>query len=244
MTHFDDCSGIGGFALAAQMVGGVHTRWAREIDPYARSVYAKHFPHVELFADVRDPLPEGLAGAAELYTCGFPCQPVSVAGRRKAQADDRWLWPHIATTLRHLQPRRVLLENVPGILAREPFAEVLASLAVLGYDATWDCLPASAVGAPQRGDRVWIVAAPYGARLEGIFEGRLPEKPTFGTPCLRGALQWPPEPPLRRVDHGATCRLGCLRRQLQSLGNAIVPQLAVWIMQQIIIADASMEPPR
>src|SRR3990167_8408212 len=119
LLHFDDCAGIGGFAYAAQLAGGITTRWAREIDEYARAVYHKHFPDVGIFRDVRDPLPDSLTGRVGLYTAGFPCQPVSVAGRRKGTQDERWLWPHILGAIRHLLPRWCLLENVPGLLSAE-----------------------------------------------------------------------------------------------------------------------------
>ena len=155
MNHFDDCAGIGGFSLAARWCG-VETRWARENDDYARAVYAQHFPGVALFRDVREPLPD--LGPVDLYTAGFPCQPVSQAGKRRGADDPRWLWPWIAETIRHLRPRWVLLENVPGLLAWDPFSAVLAALAQLGYDAEWQVLSAAAFGAPHLRRRVWIVA--------------------------------------------------------------------------------------
>jgi len=163
LTHFDDCAGIGGFAYAAQLAGGITTRWAREIDEYARAVYAKHFPDVGIFRDVRDSLPDSLTGRVGLYTAGFPCQPVSVAGRRKGTQDERWLWPHILGAIRHLRPRWCLLENVPGLLSAESgrlFGGILRDLAESGFDAEWDCIPAVAVGAPHIRDRIWVVAYP------------------------------------------------------------------------------------
>ena len=97
----------------------------------------------------------------DLIAGGFPCQPVSIAGRQRAQDDDRWLWPEFARAIRELRPRLVLVENVRNLLAvgdGGPFGEVLGDLAALGYDAEWDCIPAAAVGAPHLRDRVWIVA--------------------------------------------------------------------------------------
>jgi DNA (cytosine-5)-methyltransferase 1 len=92
---------------------------------------------------------------------GFPCQPHSLAGRRGGVADERDLWPHFARLIRELRPRWVVAENVPGLLSSDAgrfFGTVLRDLAACGYDAEWDCLPASAFGAPHRRDRVWIVA--------------------------------------------------------------------------------------
>lgn len=90
---------------------------------------------------------------------GFPCQPVSLAGKRLAQDDPRWLWPHVARLVGLLRPRYVLLENVPGLRSKG-LGDVLQDLSALGYDAEWEGISAAAVGAPHRRDRVWIVAYP------------------------------------------------------------------------------------
>jgi DNA (cytosine-5)-methyltransferase 1 len=94
---------------------------------------------------------------------GFPCQPHSLAGKRAGASDERDLWPHFARLIRACQPRWIVAENVPGLLSSDAgrfFGTVLGDLAACGYDAEWDCLPASAFGAPHRRDRVWIVAYP------------------------------------------------------------------------------------
>ncbi|HUW16456.1 MAG TPA: DNA (cytosine-5-)-methyltransferase [Actinomycetes bacterium] len=104
----------------------------------------------------------------DLIAGGFPCQPWSMAGKRQGTEDDRWLWPEFERTIRELRPRYVLVENVPGLLAgRGGMGAVLGGLAALGYDAEWDCIPASAVGAPHRRDRVWIVAHTDAGRRDG-----------------------------------------------------------------------------
>ena len=94
----------------------------------------------------------------DLVVGGFPCQPVSYAGQRKAQADDRWLWPEMARVVRALRPRLVLVENVPG-LATAGLGEVIADLAGAGYDTEWFRVRASDLGAPHRRERLFIVAA-------------------------------------------------------------------------------------
>lgn len=105
----------------------------------------------------------GCLPAVDVLCGGFPCQPHSLAGRRAASADERDLWPEFARLIRELRPRWVVAENVPGLLSSESgrfFGTVLGDLAACGYDAEWDCLPASAFGAPHRRDRVWLVAYP------------------------------------------------------------------------------------
>lgn len=153
-------AGIGGMDLGLERAG-MSVVGQVEIDPYCQRVLAKHWPEVPRHDDVRtcvdwwrsEPRP-----GVDLVCGGFPCQPVSVAGRQLVQADERWLWPAMAAVVRALRPRWVLVENVPGLLARG-MGDVLGDLAAFGYDTEWDCIPASAVGAPHRRDRVWIVAA-------------------------------------------------------------------------------------
>lgn len=152
-------AGIGGFDLGFERAG-IATAWQVEQSPYCREILERHFPDAERFEDVRE------VGAAELapvdgISAGFPCQPVSVAGRGLAQEDDRWLWPEVARIVGDLRPRYVVLENVAALLARG-MGDVLGDLSALGYDAEWAVVPASAVGAPHLRNRVWIVAYPGG----------------------------------------------------------------------------------
>jgi DNA (cytosine-5)-methyltransferase 1 len=98
---------------------------------------------------------------------GFPCQDLSYAGKGAGIDGERsGLWGEYARLIRELRPRYVVVENVTALLARG-MGRVLGDLAACGYDAEWDCIPAAAVGAPHRRDRVWIVAYPNGAGLEG-----------------------------------------------------------------------------
>ena len=96
-------------------------------------------------------------GVVDLLSAGFPCQPVSSAGKRRAQEDERWLWPHVARVVREVRPRIVALENVPGLLVRG-FGDVLGELAALGFNAEWMCLRASDLGASHIRRRVFVLA--------------------------------------------------------------------------------------
>ena len=148
-------SGIGGLDLGLERAG-MTVRWQCEIDPYCRRVLVKHWPDVPCYEDVKT-IDWTEVEPVDLICGGFPCQPVSLAGKRLAQEDERWLWPEFARCVRVLRPLFVLVENVPGLLSAG-MSDVLGDLASCGYDAEWDCIPAAAVGAPQCRYRVWIVA--------------------------------------------------------------------------------------
>lgn len=160
-------SGIGGLELGLERAG-MRVVGQVEIDPYCRRVLAKHWPEVPRWPDVhscvrwwrREPRP-----TVDLVCGGFPCQPVSVAGSQLGEDDERWLWPAMAAVVRAVRPRYVLAENVPGLLAANDgaaFDAVVGDLAACGYSVEWDCVPASAVGAPHLRDRVFIVASGVG----------------------------------------------------------------------------------
>ena len=160
-------AGIGGIDLGLERAGW-ECCWQVENDPFCQQVLAKHWPHVQRYGDIRDVTGDELA-PVDLICGGFPCQPVSLAGKRQGQADARWLWPEFARLLGLLRPRYVLLENTPGLLSAgrgSAFGDVLGDLARLGYDAEWQSLPAAAFGAPHLRYRVFIVAYAICERLE------------------------------------------------------------------------------
>jgi DNA (cytosine-5)-methyltransferase 1 len=148
-------AGIGGIDLGLERAGW-ECRWQVEWDEFCQHVLAHHWPDVPRYGDI-SAVDWSAVERVDLLAGGFPCQPVSGAGRRLAQDDARWLWPEFLRAVRALRPRLVLVENVPGLLERG-MDEVLGGLAASGYDAEWDCVPAAAVGAPHLRDRLWIVA--------------------------------------------------------------------------------------
>ena len=156
-------SGIGGFSLGLERTGGFETVAFCEIEAFPRKVLAKHWPNVPCYDDVRTLTAERLAAdgiAVDVICGGFPCQDISTAGKGAGLAGERsGLWSEIARLVGELAPRFVIVENVAALLGRG-LGDVLGDLASLGYDAEWHCIPASAVGAPHRRDRVWIVAYP------------------------------------------------------------------------------------
>lgn len=149
-------AGIGGFGLAAQRAGCSLT-WACEIDDFASRVYAARFPGVPIHPDVRDMVGEPV----DCITGGFPCQDLSVAGKRKGLIGERsGLFWEITRIAKRLRPRWLLLENVPGLLSSHKgrdFETVLAALDEFGYGVSWRVLDAQFFGVPQRRRRVFIV---------------------------------------------------------------------------------------
>ena len=165
-------SGIGGFSLGLERAG-MKTAAFCEISPYSycRSRLAQHWPGVPLFDDIRSLSSQHLtaAGIAVDFICGgFPCQDVSCSGPRLGLDGTRsGLWSEYARLIGELRPRGVIVENVADLRIRG-LERVLGDLAALGYDAEWDCIPASAVGAPHRRDRIWLVAYP---KCQGLRSG-------------------------------------------------------------------------
>ena len=158
IRHIDLCSGIGGFALATGWAGSRANRNVRtvcfsEIDPFCQAVLRHHWPGVPIIDDLRK---FDYEGGCDLVTAGYPCQPFSVAGKQKGAADDRHLWPHVFEIVKRKRPAWCLFENVSGHV-NLGLDEVLLDLENEGYAARPLVIPACAVDAPHRRDRVWIV---------------------------------------------------------------------------------------
>jgi DNA (cytosine-5)-methyltransferase 1 len=227
VVHLDLFSGIGGFALAAQMVGGIKTVAFCEINKYARQVLAKNFPNVPMHNDVRTLNPKDY-GRIDLITGGYPCQPFSSAGKRKGAEDDRHLWPAMRRIIEEARPRWVLSENVVGHITLG-LDQVLAELESIGYSATATVIPACAVNARHRRDRVWIVAGDANG-----FDVDTLGKIQDGITCPGGSGQWLPSPGMGRKADGIPRAVD----RNHGLGNAIVPQVAAEILRCMMLVDS------
>ena len=170
ITHIDLFSGIGGFALAARNAG-FRTVAFSELDPYASAVLRKHWPDVPNLGDIKT-ADFGPCAGATLLTGGFPCQPFSCAGKQRGKEDDRFLWPAMLAAIATVKPAWIVGENVTGIIRME-LDRVLADLEAQGYAALPIVIPACAVDAKHRRDRVWIVANASGRRFSGTGEGQI-----------------------------------------------------------------------
>lgn len=163
MNVLDLFAGIGGFSLGLERTGGFKTAAFCEIDKKAQLVLNKHWPDVPVFDDVTTLTKELLDEkgiSIDVITGGFPCQDISFAGRGAGLEGERsGLWFQFHRLIKEIQPRYALIENVSALRSRG-LDQVLWSLAEIGYDAEWHCVPASAIGAPHQRDRIWIVAYP------------------------------------------------------------------------------------
>jgi DNA (cytosine-5)-methyltransferase 1 len=170
-------SGIGGFSLGLERAGFETVAFC-EPNPFCQAILKKHWATVPVYEDVRELSAERLANdgiAFDAICGGFPCQDISVAGKGAGLAGARsGLWWEFHRLIAETKPKWVIAENVSALRSRG-LDEVLGSLAALGYDAEWHCIPASAVGAPHRRDRIWIVAYPNGQQQQPMLSGRSAE---------------------------------------------------------------------
>lgn len=263
--YLDLFHGIGGFALGAYWAGMKFKKhYCSDIEPYCQKLYALRFPESIQLGDITkietDKLPKG----DWIITGGFPCQDISIAGKGAGIHGARsGLWFEYWRLIRDLRPRFAIMENV-GMLIHRGLREVLGSLAEIGYDAEWQDIRASDMGAPHRRERIWIIAYPMpaGKRREpwekeiesdivadagsnGLQESTCPE---FGS--VYGQV----EKSKRSKSSGgiATTRgnwstepaVGRLAHgvpnrvdKLRGLGNAIVPQIAEILFNRIAATD-------
>lgn len=220
-------TGIGGLDLGFESAG-FECAWQVEWDPFCNHILEQRWPGVPRHEDITKVDFRSIE-SVDILIGGFPCQPVSFAGRGLAQDDDRWLWPEFERAIAEVEPRYVVAENVPGLVNRG-LIDVLRSLAWLGYDAEWSHLSAEQVGAHHLRERVIIVAHKVanpddegsqghgGLRLVGDRAGQF----IAGTRRRSEQGIWKSEPNVGRVAHGVPKRVDRLR----ALGNAVVPQVA------------------
>ena len=237
-------SGIGGFSLGLERTGGFETVAFCEIEEFPRRVLAKHWPDVPCYHDVRELTAAKLSAdgiAVDVICGGFPCQDISTAGQRRGlEAQRSGLWSEIVRLAGEIRPAYIIVENVANLLSGPSdrpggwFGRVLGDLASLGYDAEWDCIPASHLGAHHQRDRVWIAAYAdaHGVRLEGVW-------PPPGGPwsaeqfarlvqvALQSAIS-------ARSGGGVLDGVPERTQRLKALGNAVVPQIPELIGRAIL----------
>lgn len=221
MDVLDLFSGIGGFSLGLERAG-MRTVAFCEIDPYCQAVLRKHWPDVPIHDDIRTLEPP----SADVVCGGFPCQPFSTAsaGKRKGQADDRYLWPEMLRVVRQVRPAWVVGENVAGIreLALE---QVVSDLEGEGYEVATLDIPACAVGHDHRRSRYWFLGY---ANSDGQPERALNEEVAWLPGCGGDA-----------GSMGKAYGLPTRMDRLRALGNSVVPQVVEVIGRAIMDTESS-----
>jgi len=182
-------SGIGGFDLAATKMGWEVVGQV-ENNPFCQKVLEKHWPDVKRMEDIHD-VKGNEFGPIDLICGGPPCQPISFAGKRRGEADDRWLWPEALRIMFVLKPRWAVWENPVGILSQDggiPFESLCARMESKGYEVQPFIIPAAAIGAMHIRDRVWIIANQCSGNLKqhGIGESNRHTK----NPDSNGGYGW------------------------------------------------------
>ncbi len=202
MTHASLFSGIGGAELAASWCGW-ENKFHCDINEFGNKVIRYHFPNSKEYGDITKTDFREWRGQIDVLTGGFPCQPFSVAGKRKGKEDDRYLWPEMLRAIREIQPTWVVGENVGGIVSMvQPGTEIemggetslfeedyytqeeqeyvietiCKSLENEGYPVQPILIPACSVGAPHRRDRVWFIANTNRKGLQGCEKSKYIEK--------------------------------------------------------------------
>jgi DNA (cytosine-5)-methyltransferase 1 len=181
MKHIGLFEGIGGFSLAARWMGWETVAWC-EWNAFGQRVLRHHFPEAEGFGDITKTDFKKYANCIDILTGGFPCQPYSSAGKRLGTEDERHLWPEMLRAIREVQPCYVVGENVRGLTnwnGGMVFDQVQADLEAQGYQVLPFLLPACAVNAPHRRDRIWFIAH---AIDRGYSAGRKPQTKANGIP--------------------------------------------------------------
>ena len=239
MRHLGLFEGIGGFSLAARWSGWHTVAWC-EWNPFGQKVLKHHFPKAIGHGDITQTDFSIYRGQIDIITGGFPCQPYSGAGKRLGKEDERHLWPEMLRAIREVQPRWVVGENVLGLVNWSGglvFHEVQADLESEGYEVFPYVLPACAVNAPHRRDRVWFVAYRAGRGLQKAFAGLgendelLGKRPPNDFDRTDGIPR-----AIRKRDIGELRNGNGVPNwmdRIKAYGNAIVPQVAFEIFQTI-----------
>ena len=170
----DLCSGIGGFSLGLEATGGFETVAFCEVDEFCCKVLNKHWPDVPIYKDLKElgNDPTRIVQEFDLICGGIPCQPFSVAGKKKGKEDDRHLWPYMHEIIKHKKPSWVIVENVGGFV-NVALDDVCLDLEAQGYATQSFIIPACSVEAPHRRDRIWILGKNLEDTGRSLRKGRV-----------------------------------------------------------------------
>lgn len=235
MKHLGLFEGIGGFSLAAMWMGWETVAWV-EIDEFCQKVLKKNFTNAKGYGDIKEFDGKPFRGTIDILTGGFPCQPFSVAGKRKGKDDDRYLWPQMLRVVDESGPSFIVGENVGG--SRSMVDEICSDLERRGYTTEPIVIEAASIGADHKRERFWFMAY---SSSNGLQRSKLwvPENKGKGNinatilPALsfqrERTKDYIPKPYVIGGIDGIPNRMD----RIKSLGNAIVPQVAYEIFKAI-----------
>jgi DNA (cytosine-5-)-methyltransferase len=266
ITHYDLFAGIGGFSLALEEVfneakiNHIFCEW----EHFPSAVLKKHWPNGTFYGDVADLVADTdsqrhKSSVAEeqnltILTGGFPCQPFSHAGRRKGTADDRYQWPNMFRVIQNVKPDWVIAENVRGLATWNDgmvLEQVCVDLESEGYEVQPFIIPACAVNAPHRRDRIWTIAHTDDKRVRAGFreiqgeDVEVSERNDNAKPCYpdwrRDWREVAAATCNARMDDGLSREVDRVsysfakwrNESIKAYGNAIVPQVAMEIFRAI-----------
>lgn len=266
ITHYDLFAGIGGFSLALEEVfneakiNHIFCEW----EHFPSAVLKKHWPNGTFYGDVADLVADTdsqrhKSSVAEeqnltILTGGFPCQPFSHAGRRKGTADDRYQWPNMFRVIQNVKPDWVIAENVRGLATWNDgmvLEQVCVDLESEGYEVQPFIIPACAVNAPHRRDRIWTIAHTDDKRVRAGFieiqgeDVEVSERNDNAKPCYpdwrRDWREVAAATCNARMDDGLPREVDGIsysfakwrNESIKAYGNAIVPQVAMEIFRAI-----------
>lgn len=238
MRVLDLFSGIGGFSIGLERAGMTTVGFC-EIDPFCRAVLAKHWPGVPCHDDIRNFDATDFVrqhGPVDVVCGGPPCQPASIAGLRRGDRDERWLWGEAIRVIRDVRPRFVVLENPIGLLrlVRE-FGVIVASLAESGRMCEWGVLSSAGVGANHKRERVFVLSY---ADCRNAAQERAAMGRQWRVLCASNAAkvhvigrnQTTQEPGIPRVANGIPFQI----HRNRSLGNSVDPRCVELIGRAIM----------
>lgn len=233
ITHGSLFSGIGGFDLASNWIDW-NNIFQCEIDDWCLKVLNKNFPNVTKYNDIKQFNGNEYKHRIDVLTAGVPCQPFSVAGQRKGKADGRYLFDEAIRVVSEIEPKFIIFENVKGFVSEnngETFEEVHTHLESIGYETQAYIIPASSVGGNHRRERTWLLGWNTNKVRCVWNEGKVREFQNKNTDTKRvrfGEVK----PSLDRKPDGVSKKLDTNRR-IESLANAIVPEVAFEIFKII-----------
>jgi DNA (cytosine-5)-methyltransferase 1 len=227
-------SGIGGFSYGLEQTQGFKTIAFCEKDAFCQKVLQKHWNNIKIYDDIRHI--KGSEIKADIVTGGFPCQPFSVAGKKRGTDDDRYLWDETIRVVAETKPKWFIGENVDGLVnisEGKVLQQIQKDLEAESFQVQCLVIPASGIGAWHQRKRVWIIGY---SEHNGSLSNSISK---LSNGCSEQTKSWwETQSKLCRVPNGISTELDKDRQnRIKSLGNSIVPEIAREIGQSILIAE-------